>query len=407
MGEDSAWGFFMRLAGAGELACRVDGIIACYADADTGEAWPAIETIAFHCRVTPRRGTEALRKLKACAVLTTATQRMRDANLDLAQPGRRRKTSPLYVLRRVAPRMMESIIRHVTLLISVSRVTESIDPSGCSCWCCTTGDGIRSLGASSMWYGTYHELTIVNTGGGRYILLKTSLTIFQAHRACAASTVPQAEPLNHDERMLGKPVQSRTQKEQRHPTYRQSELRECSWQMHCDEVSVRHIAAQVQINKETVSLYIRAERTKRADDTTPTQRLARRKPSASIRASNGGYCGCTTRSHTLETISEVTDYEGQVRIQEHYPMDATKAQERIEKIEGLDAPLKMDGTLRALSEALLFLKTSSQWVKLMTGVEVAFRLFERKLAFAAKRGEIRTGRGRARGARALIKAAAE
>ncbi len=168
-----------------------------------------------------------------------------------------------------------------------------------------------------------------------------------------ASTMPQAEPLNHDERMLAKPVQSRTQREQRHPTYRQSELRERSWYMHCDGFSVRQIAAQLQINKETVSLYIRAERTKRADDIN-ADREARKTEAI------GFYQGIKRRAlrmhdtirHTLETISEATDYEGQVRIQEHYLMDATKAQERIDKIEGLDAPLKMDGTLRALSEAL-------------------------------------------------------
>jgi len=123
--------------------------------------------------------------------------------------------------------------------------------------------------------------------------------------------------------------------------------------MHCDGFSVRQIAAQLQINKDTVSLYIHAERTKRADDIN-ADREARKTEAI------GFYQGIKRRAlrmhdtiqQTLETISEATNYEGQLRIHEHYLSDATKAQERIDKIEGLDAPLKIDGTLRALSEAL-------------------------------------------------------
>jgi transposase len=171
--------------------------------------------------------------------------------------------------------------------------------------------------------------------------------------ASATSTMPQAEPPNHGERISANLVQSRTRRAQRHPTFRQSELRERSWYMHCDGFSVRQIAAQLQINKETVLLYIRAERTKRVDDIN-ADREARKAEAIAF------YQGIKRRAlrmhdtiqHTLETISEATNYEGQVRIQEHYLSDATKAQERIDKIEGLDAPLKVGGTLRALSEAL-------------------------------------------------------
>ncbi len=157
-----AW-VFMRLGGAGELACRVYGIIACYADADTGEAWPAIETIAFHCRVTPRRVMVALSKLKACGVLTW-TQRMRDSNLYRLTREVPESVTP-YALRRVAPRMMESITRHAAPPIA-SRVTESITPHALGRVAPRVTES-GHLGCRPRGTVTNHEPTIVNTGGGR------------------------------------------------------------------------------------------------------------------------------------------------------------------------------------------------------------------------------------------------
>ena len=72
-----AW-VFIRLGGAGELACRVYGIIASHADSKH-QAWPTVETIARHCRVTERSIRTALGKLKASGVLSW-TQRPRESN---------------------------------------------------------------------------------------------------------------------------------------------------------------------------------------------------------------------------------------------------------------------------------------------------------------------------------------
>ena len=74
-----AW-VWVTLGGAGELACRVYGIIASHADADTGEAWPTVETIAAILRVSERRVKTALQVLKASRVLTW-TRRPLDSNL--------------------------------------------------------------------------------------------------------------------------------------------------------------------------------------------------------------------------------------------------------------------------------------------------------------------------------------
>jgi hypothetical protein len=100
-----AW-VWVRLGGAGELACRVYGIIASHADAGTGEAWPTVETMAAHLRVTERRVKTALQVLKAADLLTW-TRRPRDSNLyrlALTVP----ETITPYATRRAAPRVPES-----------------------------------------------------------------------------------------------------------------------------------------------------------------------------------------------------------------------------------------------------------------------------------------------------------
>ncbi len=65
-----AW-VYVRLGGAGELACRVYGIIACCANKN-GEAWPSVERIAGHLRISDRRVKSAIAKLKAARLLTSA-----------------------------------------------------------------------------------------------------------------------------------------------------------------------------------------------------------------------------------------------------------------------------------------------------------------------------------------------
>jgi hypothetical protein len=114
--ERKAWAkipvwVFVRLGGVGELACRVYGVIANYAD-KKGEAWPTIETIAMHCRVMPRPVKTALKKLKAAGLIASTRQ-----------PG----TSNLY---RLAKEVPETITPFVVRR-GASRVIES-GHSGCS-----------------------------------------------------------------------------------------------------------------------------------------------------------------------------------------------------------------------------------------------------------------------------------
>ncbi|MGA8534366.1 MAG: helix-turn-helix domain-containing protein [Candidatus Tumulicola sp.] len=108
--ERTAWGKFplwwaVRLQGAGELAVRVLCVLMAYANQD-GEAWPSIETLAAHCRVTKRRIYTAMKPLKAAGVVKV-TPRPRNSNLyhlALTVP----ETITPYAAMRVAPRVMES-----------------------------------------------------------------------------------------------------------------------------------------------------------------------------------------------------------------------------------------------------------------------------------------------------------
>lgn len=69
----------VQLKGAGELAIRVLWIIASYADTK-GEAFPSVETIAVHARVSERRVKAAIARLKALGILAS-TYRPRRSNL--------------------------------------------------------------------------------------------------------------------------------------------------------------------------------------------------------------------------------------------------------------------------------------------------------------------------------------
>ncbi|MGC8485227.1 MAG: helix-turn-helix domain-containing protein, partial [Candidatus Baltobacteraceae bacterium] len=78
-GKVPLW-WVVRLGGVGELACRVLSVIASYADAKSGEAFPSVATIAAHLRVSERRVKTALAVLKAAGLLE-ATRRPRKSNL--------------------------------------------------------------------------------------------------------------------------------------------------------------------------------------------------------------------------------------------------------------------------------------------------------------------------------------
>jgi NrS-1 polymerase HBD domain/Helix-turn-helix domain len=119
---------FVKLGGAGELACRVYGIIASYANVKTGEAWPSVGTIAAHLRVSERRVKLALATLKA-AELVTSTRRPRQ--------------SSLY---RLALRVPEAITPYAARL-GASKVSE-----------------LGHLGCLSHGTVTYQEPTIIVTG---------------------------------------------------------------------------------------------------------------------------------------------------------------------------------------------------------------------------------------------------
>lgn len=77
-GKCPLW-WVVQLKGAGELAIRVLWIITSYADAK-GEAFPSVETIALHARVSERRVKTAIAKLKALGILAS-TYRPRRSNL--------------------------------------------------------------------------------------------------------------------------------------------------------------------------------------------------------------------------------------------------------------------------------------------------------------------------------------
>jgi len=77
-GKCPLW-WVVQLKGAGELAIRVLWIITSYAD-PRGEAFPSVETIALHARVSERRVRAAIAKLKALGILAS-TYRPRRSNL--------------------------------------------------------------------------------------------------------------------------------------------------------------------------------------------------------------------------------------------------------------------------------------------------------------------------------------
>jgi len=96
----------VRLGGAGELALRVLCVIASYANAQSGKAFPSVATIAAHCRVSERRVKTALKTLKATGVVTS-TVRVRQSNLyQLAQ--RVPESITPYDTARAALRVLES-----------------------------------------------------------------------------------------------------------------------------------------------------------------------------------------------------------------------------------------------------------------------------------------------------------
>ncbi|HVR46898.1 MAG TPA: helix-turn-helix domain-containing protein [Candidatus Binatia bacterium] len=91
--ERSAWARFPlwwvgALQGTGELAFRAVCVIASYADAKTGEAYPSVATLAAHCQVKERTMKAALKKVRAIGILTS-----------IKRPG----TSNLYRLARSVP----------------------------------------------------------------------------------------------------------------------------------------------------------------------------------------------------------------------------------------------------------------------------------------------------------------
>jgi len=107
--ERTAWAkvpfwYIVRLQGAGELALRVLAAIASHAD-KKGEAYPSVETIAAHCRVSPRRVKAAIAKLKAAGIVTS-TQRSRQSNLYQLAQRVPEVITPL-VARRIAGRVPE------------------------------------------------------------------------------------------------------------------------------------------------------------------------------------------------------------------------------------------------------------------------------------------------------------
>lgn len=148
-------------------------------------------------------------------------------------------------------------------------------------------------------------------------------------------------------------TRARAQQRRRHPTRRQAELREAAFYLHVDGYSCRQIAAKLEITKDTAAAYVRYESEKRAPEF-EKQREAAAFQSVSF------YQGIKRRAlemhaaiqETLDNIAENANFEGQVRITEHYLADATKAQERIDKILGTDAAVKLDAGLQQLAEAL-------------------------------------------------------
>jgi hypothetical protein len=140
---------------------------------------------------------------------------------------------------------------------------------------------------------------------------------------------------------------------QRYANHRQDELREIAYQKHCVGYSYRAIAAELGINRETVMLYVRFVTAQRAEQVAKdrerqVQESCEFYDVVAIKALEMHDAVRTT----LDAIADHAEtFEGEVRINEHYLSDALKARERKDKLMGLDAPLKIDGTLRALQEA--------------------------------------------------------
>lgn len=134
------------------------------------------------------------------------------------------------------------------------------------------------------------------------------------------------------------------------PTPRQRELQHKAFEMSVAGRTTRSIGAELGVSEHTAADYIRIEERRRADE------LKHRRDTVTAR-SIGAYEHIKERA--LRRAAVCDDILGEIKagtldakVLDHSLGEAIKAQERIDKIQGVDAPTRLDVNIETLKNAL-------------------------------------------------------
>jgi hypothetical protein len=136
---------------------------------------------------------------------------------------------------------------------------------------------------------------------------------------------------------------------EKNPMPRQRELQEKAFDFSVEGHSARWIAKELKITLATASKYIRIEERRHAAALAENrdQQTAR-----SIRCYESIKTRAFRKAAISEDILEKIKGGAPAKLSEHYLDTAIKAQERIDRIRGVDAPLKIDAGYEKLVDAL-------------------------------------------------------
>ena len=123
-----------------------------------------------------------------------------------------------------------------------------------------------------------------------------------------------------------------------------------AFELSVDGRTTRSIGSELGISEHTAASYIRIEERRRADE------LQKRRDTAQAR-SIASYENIKQRAlkragNVNEIIEAIKDGKSDARINDHSLDAALKAQERADKIQGLDAPTRLETGIQVLVNAL-------------------------------------------------------
>jgi transposase len=133
-------------------------------------------------------------------------------------------------------------------------------------------------------------------------------------------------------------------------TVRLNLMREKAFYLHVEGHSVRAIGQKLKIDKNTAAKYVREEGERRSAALEADRDHATATSIATYEAVKRRAFARADRCDKI--LAKVENGKLDAKISDHSLSDATKAQERIDRIQGVDAPAKIDAGLRELAAAL-------------------------------------------------------